>query len=158
MKIFVSVNSTGWIQAGDQTTPPPGHVMFDGQIPQNPIWDNTLGNIREKTAEELLEDQRSIALEALDAVRQAKGETATGLIDLYAQVRMLRQAASIERKERKGNPLSPRDSAIKAQLEAMDFVLDQLDAAYDAIIAEIQAATDEAELSAIDVTDPARWP
>lgn len=48
--VIIGTTSASW---NDNNTAPPGTVLFNGELPKNPVWDYSLNNIREMSASEL---------------------------------------------------------------------------------------------------------
>lgn len=65
MSYIVRIGESGYFNANIEQGIPDGCVLAPTPVPKNPIWDEALGNIREKTVAELLADARQVKIKEL---------------------------------------------------------------------------------------------
>jgi hypothetical protein len=156
MTKLVTKHSIRWREA-DIADIKDSEVVAATPYPQNPIWDDTLQNVREKTPEELAADAASLKKQAALAERHRRVDLYAGA-DLRDKDSRLMLATDILDKQLRGETLSADDEANMAALRQVRPLIEAHNLALSAMYAEIDTLASEAEIEAYDVTDPAKWP
>jgi len=146
MKYAIEHGGVGAIWLADSEDVPAGHVLYTGELPQNPIWDDAIQNIREKTQQELDADQ---AFAIVNEINQEAYTRIIAIVPEHTQRNMTARGLEITQKLVAGDPLTQDEIDERAAIQA---VWDQAKA--------IRAAANTMTSDPLTYADPASrvWP